>query len=596
MLKAKSARLTYAELLAPPPGYELVRAIGTTYSLDLYALIAMPVAMFYNQSLDGNFQNDRYDVLDALRQCEEKVTIFCQADKVKVPKEYKKIFAYIENSVQFVYPSQLESSFHPKIWVLRFQNKKKELIYRLSVLSRNMTFDQSWDIAVYTDGQLDSKNKEATKFSTYLQSFFPEATPNKDLQFFKDLEKLSFEIPAGFEKLEFFPILGFDKQIKNYPNPLTDDNMDELIVISPFLDKTTISKFINKNIPIYIFSRLEELQKLNQDFLRKHEKQVKCYYLNTILVEGASYLDTEGEEVAQQNLHAKIFVSKNHKDTFWYLGSANFTDPAFTRNAEFLMKLKSGYRDTEFKQVLNSLSDDKERFFVEYKTIHEAIVEDNKDQKKQLRKLCYDLSSLHIKGDLKENDKHHFDVILNIDLSAIFENDIELFLSPVRSKLAKEQPLLFKQINQVRFSNIALTDLSPFFVCTLKFGNEEQHLLLKIDIELPQERKDEIFKQLIGNKLRFLEYLQFLLSPNQLNKESGYSNYNGDVAESTKKTLAHVLGLDSNLYESLLATASRQPEKLKHIDKIIESLRRIDPLIVEDFLPIWNVYKKMIHD
>lgn len=57
MLNFKSDRLTYADLLAlPDKGYELTEAVGTTYSLDLFALLAIPVAMFFNRSLDGDFK------------------------------------------------------------------------------------------------------------------------------------------------------------------------------------------------------------------------------------------------------------------------------------------------------------------------------------------------------------------------------------------------------------------------------------------------------------------------------------------------------------------------------------------------------------
>lgn len=46
MLHPKNNRIDYGEQLIPPAGYELAHAIGTTYSLDLEALMVLPVALF----------------------------------------------------------------------------------------------------------------------------------------------------------------------------------------------------------------------------------------------------------------------------------------------------------------------------------------------------------------------------------------------------------------------------------------------------------------------------------------------------------------------------------------------------------------------
>jgi hypothetical protein len=40
-----NVRRIYLDELRPPPGYVVDRAIGTTYSLDLLALLAVPLSM-----------------------------------------------------------------------------------------------------------------------------------------------------------------------------------------------------------------------------------------------------------------------------------------------------------------------------------------------------------------------------------------------------------------------------------------------------------------------------------------------------------------------------------------------------------------------
>ena len=46
------------DCLRPPDGYALDRAVGTTYSLDLYALLSVPVAFVFRLETDGSFSVD----------------------------------------------------------------------------------------------------------------------------------------------------------------------------------------------------------------------------------------------------------------------------------------------------------------------------------------------------------------------------------------------------------------------------------------------------------------------------------------------------------------------------------------------------------
>ena len=97
MLHPKYDRIDYGEQLIPPDGYELVQAIGTTYSLDLEALMVLPVALFYAQTLDGNPEELRYDMLDAITRAADKITVYCQKGQIKVPQKYHHLMAYWEN-------------------------------------------------------------------------------------------------------------------------------------------------------------------------------------------------------------------------------------------------------------------------------------------------------------------------------------------------------------------------------------------------------------------------------------------------------------------------------------------------------------------
>ena len=52
MLRPSSDRLNYGNLLIPPPEFRADFALGTTYSLDLEALVGLPLALFLAEEKD----------------------------------------------------------------------------------------------------------------------------------------------------------------------------------------------------------------------------------------------------------------------------------------------------------------------------------------------------------------------------------------------------------------------------------------------------------------------------------------------------------------------------------------------------------------
>ena len=151
MLDLKKNRLDYGSLLMPPENYELTHAVATTYSLDLYTLLAIPVALFYSKVLDGSFEETRFDVLESIQKTAGILKVYCQKGKIKVPRKFNWLFAYVEDSICEITPPNHVSSFHPKVWILRFK-KSQSITYRVIVLSRNLTFDRSWDLAFHIEG------------------------------------------------------------------------------------------------------------------------------------------------------------------------------------------------------------------------------------------------------------------------------------------------------------------------------------------------------------------------------------------------------------------------------------------------------------
>ena len=69
------------DLLRPPPGYELDRAVGTTFTLDLETALVLPLA-FASYRLARS--NDPIALMEAVRSAASRVDLFCQAGQMVV--------------------------------------------------------------------------------------------------------------------------------------------------------------------------------------------------------------------------------------------------------------------------------------------------------------------------------------------------------------------------------------------------------------------------------------------------------------------------------------------------------------------------------
>ena len=136
------------DILKPPEGHTLDQAIATTYTLDLLALLTAPVAfsLFDVDDHRDLLNQESLTLLESLRRYADKLTVFCHAGMISLPKAKFPQFEFLEGSVIQCLPPRAGAAFHPKVWVLRFVNTSRPgITYRMACLSRNLTFDRCWD-------------------------------------------------------------------------------------------------------------------------------------------------------------------------------------------------------------------------------------------------------------------------------------------------------------------------------------------------------------------------------------------------------------------------------------------------------------------
>ena len=116
MFDLANDRLSYSEMLRPDVGYTLEFAVGTTYSLDLEALLGIPVSMGLLEDGDTEQLRNPLYVLESIRASSDKIAIFCNAGGIKLPDRIQSVYSLLEESV-FQVKLGKNANFHPKLWV-----------------------------------------------------------------------------------------------------------------------------------------------------------------------------------------------------------------------------------------------------------------------------------------------------------------------------------------------------------------------------------------------------------------------------------------------------------------------------------------------
>ena len=460
MLNPKNNRLDYGSILSPPLNYQLDFAIGTTYSLDMDALVGASISLGLGSENDTDLRENPIFLLEALRSTGDKIALFCESGQIKLPKKPTPLYILLEDMVFQVTnnnntKNSKYASFHPKTWILKYTNHEGEAMYRFVVLSRNLTFDRSWDLSFAMDGKLTNKktrkNNPLIKFIQYLSNYSnDDVKTSKIKELMKELEFVRFELNSRvFEGFEFIVNgIGEEYEIQNY-QLFKAKSLEKLMIMSPFLSKDVIKDFNERKNPkskATLITRWNSLGQLKDESLENFE----FYALKDEVIDGESMLSEDSHQ--KQDIHAKMYVVEKRAYTDLYLGSLNASHNALYGNVEFMIVLWATKGRFNIKKLLKSMfNDEKDNPFqlVELNDIQQAS-----DDGSNLNLIVKDIVRLKANAKaISMSDRYD----LEVDFSRECNNhDIEIrpLLSNKKVKFSKK----------VVFKDLTKSQLSEFFV------------------------------------------------------------------------------------------------------------------------------------
>ena len=602
MLNPKNDRLDYGAILTPPVGYELDAAVGTTYSLDLDALVGACLSLGLSEDTDSELLHNPICLLEALRATGDKVALFCESGQIDKPGNPTALYVLLEKVVFSITTPKRRGianypSFHPKTWLLRFVNGEGHVRYRFIVLSRNLTFDRSWDVTYYMDGELveeeTDKNVPLADFLRYLSRQLPkdengQAKRRMIRSVVKELAHVRFApSEKEFYDFEFLPTGvpaedGHYYDIRN--SDLFRDTFHEVMIMSPFLTGSVIKDFNDRNSltglqrdKYMLLTREMSLGKLKPEDVSHFE----MFILRDNVIEGETRISEDAPEAKMQDLHAKVYMTRKYSDTSLYVGSLNASHNAVSGNVEFMLRLKAQNRYLNLTSLTNSMFGLDEENPFQPLFFFFSVVEDVEDPTNRLNQIVKEITRSKLSASVQEQDGS-YSICVESDYAGA--DGYEISIKPLLSQ--RSNPFS----NYLVFSNLSLMQLSEFYA--IKVSNEEaaiERVVLIPTANLPDGREKAVVNSVISDKTNFYRYIAFLLGDDLL-----LGMLDGIAGEkSSANGLNHAQPTMPALYEKMLKTAVQDPDKFKGIDYLIKMVSD-DNVIPDDFLKLYQTFREAV--
>lgn len=607
-----NTRHLYLESLQPPAGYVLDRAIATTFSLDLLSLLMAPLSMSLFECQDrSDVLKDPIAVLEALKRTTNNLTVFCQQGRIAIPKGDTLLYRHLEPVVIEVQPPNNKGIFHPKVWLLRFKNDDN-VIYRFLCLSKNLTFDKSWDTILAMDGCLKNRKnafKRNYPLSDFIKTLPKIATSNFNQNMIdnvniiaEEIKRVEFKTPDGFDDFSFLP-----SGIDGYTKPPSLHSHSRLMLMSPFLSDKYLQPLIDSGTDNILISREDSLDGVKQKTYDDVKSRSKIYIMDESAEHPEGIEDLDNESIDQpafndfSGLHGKLYISETGWNASILTGSANATIAAFDgRNVEFLVELKGKKSKIGIDKFLN---DDKSsfcEFLCEYKRTYTPKDDIKKELEDRLEKARRAILSLEFLLKVTENPDGTFSMCMKSKCAISMNSDlVDGECYPISLKTSNSQninPLLTE--NYINFDNVSILSLTSFIAFELVAKNKDQKMsinfVLNLPIEgLPAERDTLILQNIVSNEKQFMRYLLFLLAEGDesLIISDRIVKHNADDMDFGTK-----LNSQFPLFEELVRAYSRNPEKIERISKLVKDLdsKKDAPqkLLPEGFLQMWKTFVK----
>lgn len=587
--------LIYGEQLVSD-GCKVDFAVGLTYSLNLEAMLTVPLAFGDLGELDSSVKQSPAFLLEGIRRSGDKIALFCNKGGIHVPGETRTVYSLLESSIFEVQNgNDIFSNFHPKIWLVKETDKEGEEWLKLSAMSRNLDFSTCLDICCSIRGRIGKrrslrgakKHKPLKEMLLWLSEYAPKSKAEKVCWLAEQLDYVDcFKLDAPFqtedadrteeEGYDFFPFVYGKEEFSPYSEFLRKHIPgDRILVVSPFIDITTLS-WLTSRKKDYNYKSKNSILITRKEYVTKEVFDL----FEQIWVPNDTMIDNT---TANVDLHAKMYLTQrltgDDLGYTLYLGSANATVNAFTKNVEFLLRLH--YKRTtndRIKELLEEITSEHRFVVMDAPNPEASNMRPSNDKELALKRAVSCLRKAVIKPSSKEGQ-------YDIDLSVRSKYEGNIQIRPLQCK-ALWQPIS----NQVEFKELSAHLLSEFYVMRIPCEDDKfMELVAKVKTSgMPANRDEAIYQSIVTKKEELLDYVAFMLSdrPSEFFFEQQMMKGNSKYADGSAAQ-----SVTMPLYEQLLRTASTNPEQITEVQKFIKKMKQ--DIVPEELTKILQMFQNV---
>jgi hypothetical protein len=569
MLLPPDGRTLLSDVLRPPPGFWLDRAVATTFTLELDSLLTAPLAFAAHALRD---RDDQISVMDGVRRCADRIDVFCQAGHISAPPTSSGLLLLLEQAVHPVRHPRPGRLFHPKMWLVRYACEDDWLL-RLVVLSRNLTNDRSWDVCLSLDGVIgtrpDARNRPLVSLLRHAIDRAVQPVPKQRRaaidELLEDLRRAVWAPPEGFFRDELhFHALG----VPGVPGLRASDFAGTRhLVMSPFIGADGLDLCAPGN-DCAIIGRQEELDRLPEATL----DGCTVLVLNEL---AALDLDDEAGPARLTGLHAKTYIVEYGRRARVIVGSANATRAAFTGNVELLVELV-GSRERLGIDALTGEGADLRAILEEYE--RRDVADPDDDTGRELEDYLRDVATVPFHATVRTNDEPH-ELHVRVAGEVSPPPGGRLTVTPLtRPDLAADLP------GDARFGGLATTEITRFLVLTAEAadGTTRRAVVIASLTGDPDDRLDRVLAEQIDTPEKFLQFLMLLLGLGASADLIGLAAVGGTGAWRRSGT---------GVLELLLGALADRPAQLDELAGLVGQLaatERGKTVLPEGFLELWQ--------
>lgn len=552
----------------PEPGWELDRACFAAYSADVRVVTAALLAL--SGSADEPELGSRVQLIQAIRRLRGRVAFVVQRGRIHWPRNLPKVAALLDRFLFEADFDERQRSWHPKFALMRWRRPNDgAMSWRAWLGSRNLTRDLSRDAGLLlVEASRPSDGHDCAAFALAakaLQAHLPGGAGRFSLTELEALAAVRWAAPKGVGRMQVHWLGG---SRRDFPKP---GAQRRVIVVSPFVDAKSIEAVCqwlpHGGKPAIVASEPELARACGVELAAKAEL---CTFA-AIPEEGLAYdpvpskanvdakdseseLDRSDESGAY---HAKLVYLRSATERRLWLGSANLTQRAWSRNAEIVAELTASGRDP-WGAVLEDLVRHASRFEVPAQTPGKQ-----EDLTEEVRKaLCVELDCHQERSDSTVT-------LVATQWPEAPKDAVELLVGvPLADRPLLAWPWGVKRLD---LGELKLEECSDFLIFVLRHKDDETGWLMQVPFKpaLKEDRDQAAVASYLGPD----GYLRLISEEMQPAKSSAPP---WDALEGSSGGHRSLILLDLGLptLEGLLRLSMWEPERLQAVAKTVAMLEQ----------------------